>query len=267
MPADTWQPPQTGDLQLDRSFLDLADRLAGIDALLASVAIPGVRITSKNVVLVDESYCEIRGSVAVIVTLPPAAFRGKGRGALLTIQNFSTQTATVIVQRGDVLNDGSTFTVDPNSGALFSGNGVARWTGIKPGGGHLIRNGVVAMANRRALNFSDDFILSDDPSNDETDIDINFPDATAYPGLEGIWLAGAWYPAGLWQEDAANSLAISAAGANTNFRYAVPQYFGRAGTINKLGCRHSSINDDHWQAVYAANTAGDGPGARLVSAQ
>lgn len=262
MPADTWQPPQTGDRQLDRSFLDLADRLAGIDALLSSVAIPEVRITSKNVVLIDESYCEIRGSVAVVVTLPPAEFRGTGRGAMLTIQNFSSQDAAVIVQAGDVLNDGSIFTIKANTGALFSGNGVSRWTGIKPGGGHIIASDGTPLADRPTLNFSSAFDVTDNPGDSSTDVDVTIPPSPAM--LHGSYISGAWYAPGHPNMNSTGSLLYGTPTAN--ILWAIPHLFSVAGTITDIAtytAGNGGTSTDVRVAIYRSNAARTAPGVRI----
>lgn len=179
MPANTWQPPVTGDQQLDGSFADLSARLAGIDSVLATVAVPNVTVTTRSINLVDQTYVEVRGGGGIVVTLPDAAIRGTGRGSALTVQNFATANISVRAPARNTLNGATDdFTVAPNTVAYFSGNGATRWTGIKPGGGHVIQAAGVDKATEGRLNFLSPFTVTDNPGSGSTDVGITLPAVT-----------------------------------------------------------------------------------------
>ncbi len=178
MPANQWVPPRVGDPILDRSFSDLSSRLAGIDSILASVVVPTVRIARESVTIADELYMEYRGVGGHVVTLPDASSRGQGRGSLITIQNFGTGAITIRAFSRNFLNGATDVLLAPDEGALCSGNGVAKWTAIKPApppvaAGHVIQDEGTPLTQRANLNFAGAGVTAtDDSGNDATLVTI-----------------------------------------------------------------------------------------------
>lgn len=260
MAADTWQPVKTGNALLDQSLIELAQRLTGMDAVIASLAVPGVVQATRSFTITDETYVEWRGGAGVI-TLPDAAYRGKGRGSLITIQNFGTATVTVRAFARNAVNGAAEIEIEVDSGGLFSGNGVSKWSALKPGGGHVIRNGVVEFPDRGALNFSDDFVVSDDPANDETDVDINFPDESLFPYSSSIYYA----PGVTNSYDGQLTTSVATA---QDFLTAIPHLFKVAGTIDFMAQHFSGqggTTHDVYHAIY--RDAGGIPGTRVFDHQ
>lgn len=246
MPAETWQPPKTGNGLLDQSLVELANRLTGMDFVLASLAVPGVTVAVRSLTLTDQSYVEWRGGAGVVV-LPDASFRGKGRGALLTVQNFGTGVVTVRAPARNLVNGLAEITIDPSSGALFSGNGVSQWSALKPGGGHIIQNDGVDFANRKNLNFLPVFTVTDNPGNDATDIDLILPDPGA--GFSRFWDPNKWRPGILSPQGASATVTYGVAGT-ADFIYAFHTTFDRDGTITALGQHIGNNNGKVWLGVY-----------------
>lgn len=274
MPANQWQPPQTGDRQLDYSFNDLASRLAGIDALLASIAVPTVRIVRASAQIGEELYVEYRGGgLADFVTLPDAAIRGKGRGSQVTVQNQGTSAITVRPFGQNTINDGTTFTLAIGEGAIFSSNGVDHWTGLKPSAGGSVtiqEEGVTDSPSRSILNFTGNVTVTDDPGNTRKDIDVPFPEIVNTPYVmcapRGIFL-----PAGCHRDNGVGSEpwnAESGATAPTKrfgtFIFAFAEVAPFDATIDALKHYCDSAAPIFWIGIARNTTAWDGlayPGA------
>lgn len=256
MPASAWQPPRTGSPGLDQSLVELADRLVGIDSLIASLAVPGVRVAFGSVALTDESYVEWRGGAGSIV-LPDAAFRGTGRGSLITVQNFGTGAVTVRAPAKNSINGAAEITIGVNSGGLFSGNGVKKWSAIKPGGGHVIRGNGVPFADRPALNFLPPLSVADNPGNGSTDVDVIFPPESLFP-----WLSGIYYPCA--EVDASDSSLTFSVATAQDILYALPRVFKTAGTIGYMAQHFSGQGGSVkavWHAIYRDSSGV--PGTRV----
>lgn len=266
MPAETWQPPKTGNALLDQSLVELANRLTGIDAAVSAVAVPGVEVAVRSLTLTTQSYVEWRGGVGSIV-LPDAAFRGTGRGSLITVQNFGTGTVTVKAPAKNSINGAAELTIDVNSGGLFSGNGVSKWSAIKPGGGHIIANGGTPLTDRPTLNFTGQAVASDNPGSNRTDVTVN---VTVPAWYSNSFLSGGWYIPGHPIAHAATGRLMYGSTTTAGIQWAIPFVFGKAGTLTDLatyGSGQGGTQNKVYIAVYRSNAARTAPDSRIFSVE
>lgn len=181
-------------------------------------------------------------------------------------------TANSVARAGHVIQDNGTDKTQRNHlniiGATIADDSVNDATVVTlPGAsqaGHIIQDHEVDQTQRLHLDFATGAVCSDVSASDRTKVEIRFPD------YDGIFLAGSWYAAPVTMSPVAATTAVSvgASSGDTGFLWCYPVYFGRDCTINKLGQRHSggtgSGGCKSWQAIYSANTAGDGPDQRLA---
>ncbi len=231
MPANQWQPPQTGDRKLDASFADLAARLDHIESGLDSLIIPPVRTVRATATIGGESYVEYRGSGGHVITLPAAAVRGVGRGALLSIQNFGLGDITVRAFSTDIINGVRAVTLSPDTGLLCSSNGVNKWTAAAAGSSPTPGGGT--------------------------------------KWLNGSYLSGSWYPPGV-PTGVLVTGPFRFGGGTANIIYAVPHVFSRAGLITDAATftfGDLGTTKKVYIALYRSNAERTAPTERIFSSE